>query len=89
MLHGLVIPSYDGYDFTSESFRKKYLNPKTCVFSYRRVLGRARRGGGSAEWVAEAGDGPSRESTRTVHVAIVRLLCYEGSRLYRTHSFDM
>ena len=31
---GLVIPSYDSYDFTSESFQKKYLNPKTRVFSH-------------------------------------------------------
>ena len=37
MFHGLVIPSYDSYDFTSESFRNKYLNPKTRVFSHSSV----------------------------------------------------
>ena len=30
----LVIPSYDSYDFMSESFQKKCLNPKTRVFSH-------------------------------------------------------
>ena len=33
MFHDLIIPSYDGYDFTSESFRKK-LNTKIRVFSH-------------------------------------------------------
>ena len=43
MFHGLVIPSYDGYDFTSESFRKKYLNPK-LVFSHKQELAAGHKG---------------------------------------------
>ena len=34
VFHGLAIPSYDSYGFMSKSFRNKYLNPKTRVFSH-------------------------------------------------------
>ena len=38
VFYGLVIPSYDDYDFTFESFRTEYLNPKAYFFSQSWVL---------------------------------------------------